>query len=420
MTEENCIKFACPNCGQHIEADSDMVGMDLDCPVCGHPFRVPRNWEMSREECNSYEKCEQNRLPDLNDEPETVHSAHPTITIVRKRKHFFDRCKSKVKTVGIGIAVLLLFVSVGVLTSNEVNKAGPHTTTSDKYGEATRDTVMSDEVQELTTDTAVSDESLITRLRRMKFDVKVEDGGILSVSDTGVDEPVFITEERDGASSRGGRIAVIKAFGPWFVRNGEIIYKIKQRDGWDAIWGDSRYAFIYATRIGSAVSDKKLTVAIRDAKKQTPPIDVDEKYQTRWSILAALRCLSERNFDNRPSDKWVQAMATSLKSCPDDFQKAVLDLFAAIPRQDEDMVTAGGNLGALLGSMNEDNPRGGAIVGGLLGAIVGAAKQEEAAKEQARVFSAKYENVLKTARRYGADPKGDLSDAPFGWDNRRN
>lgn len=33
--------FACPHCGQHLEAESDMVGMKLECPSCGKPLVVP-------------------------------------------------------------------------------------------------------------------------------------------------------------------------------------------------------------------------------------------------------------------------------------------------------------------------------------------------------------------------------------------
>jgi hypothetical protein len=36
------IKFACPQCGQHIACDRDYVDMCLLCPSCGHPMEVPR------------------------------------------------------------------------------------------------------------------------------------------------------------------------------------------------------------------------------------------------------------------------------------------------------------------------------------------------------------------------------------------
>ncbi len=35
------MKFACPKCGQHIETDDDMAGMDAACPTCSAPIKVP-------------------------------------------------------------------------------------------------------------------------------------------------------------------------------------------------------------------------------------------------------------------------------------------------------------------------------------------------------------------------------------------
>ena len=33
--------FTCPHCGQQLEAEQDMVGMELECPACGKPLQVP-------------------------------------------------------------------------------------------------------------------------------------------------------------------------------------------------------------------------------------------------------------------------------------------------------------------------------------------------------------------------------------------
>lgn len=35
--------FNCPHCEQHLEAESDMVGMELNCPTCGQLIRVPES-----------------------------------------------------------------------------------------------------------------------------------------------------------------------------------------------------------------------------------------------------------------------------------------------------------------------------------------------------------------------------------------
>jgi hypothetical protein len=36
------IKFACPQCGQHIACDRDYADMCIVCPACGQPMEVPR------------------------------------------------------------------------------------------------------------------------------------------------------------------------------------------------------------------------------------------------------------------------------------------------------------------------------------------------------------------------------------------
>ena len=33
--------FACPHCGQHLAAEPDMIGVELECPSCGKAIRVP-------------------------------------------------------------------------------------------------------------------------------------------------------------------------------------------------------------------------------------------------------------------------------------------------------------------------------------------------------------------------------------------
>ena len=41
--------FACPHCGQHLAADTDMVGMELECPSCGKALQVPSKPPAQRE-----------------------------------------------------------------------------------------------------------------------------------------------------------------------------------------------------------------------------------------------------------------------------------------------------------------------------------------------------------------------------------
>jgi len=41
LEEHAFITFCCANCGQEIEASTDMVDMEAQCPGCGSPIRVP-------------------------------------------------------------------------------------------------------------------------------------------------------------------------------------------------------------------------------------------------------------------------------------------------------------------------------------------------------------------------------------------
>lgn len=35
------IKFACPECGQHIDAGRELFGEMVECPTCGHLMQAP-------------------------------------------------------------------------------------------------------------------------------------------------------------------------------------------------------------------------------------------------------------------------------------------------------------------------------------------------------------------------------------------
>ena len=35
------LKFACPDCGQHIDAGRELFGELVECPTCGKPMQVP-------------------------------------------------------------------------------------------------------------------------------------------------------------------------------------------------------------------------------------------------------------------------------------------------------------------------------------------------------------------------------------------
>ena len=116
MTEEKSFKFNCPHCGRHLEADYDMVGMKFDCPECSQSLKVPEVGNSSPNDGGDLfaeEYLHPSAPPSEETEPTSLST--PKITVIRKRERFIDRIKNRIKAVGIGVAVLLLFVGVGVI-----------------------------------------------------------------------------------------------------------------------------------------------------------------------------------------------------------------------------------------------------------------------------------------------------------------
>lgn len=105
MVESEGFKFSCPRCGQHLEAEFDMVGMTIDCPGCGQPFEVPP----------FDNECQADAASDAKEETKvTACGAGPKIAVIKRRASFAERCKIRLKAIGIGVGVLLLFVGIGV------------------------------------------------------------------------------------------------------------------------------------------------------------------------------------------------------------------------------------------------------------------------------------------------------------------
>jgi hypothetical protein len=78
--------------------------------------------------------------------------------------------------------------------------------------------------------------------------------------------------------------------------------------------------------------------------------------------------------------------------CPDDFKQVAIDYVDAQARlvrwmqnlsnmTPDTSIDEAANVGATLGSLNQDNPQGGAIMGALLGGLIGAACQEDKRRE---------------------------------------
>ena len=116
MAIENTFKFSCPHCGQHLDAEYDMVGFEFDCPACGQPLTVPEVGNSSPNEGGDLFAEEHLHPSDPpSEETEPMPLSTPKITVIRKRERFIDRIKKRMKAVGIGVAILLLFAGVGVI-----------------------------------------------------------------------------------------------------------------------------------------------------------------------------------------------------------------------------------------------------------------------------------------------------------------
>ena len=92
-----------------------MVGVVFDCPACGRSLTVPEIADVPHDKVILCESETSGHPSDTNGKAGAVCPAPPVITVIRKRERFVDKCKNRLKAVGIGIAVLLLFIGIGVI-----------------------------------------------------------------------------------------------------------------------------------------------------------------------------------------------------------------------------------------------------------------------------------------------------------------
>ena len=120
-------KFACPHCGQHLEAESDWVGMECECPECGKAITVPEppiTTSVAESVAPSIPTAQQ---PAIQTIEKTEEPPPPPliITVVKSREGFFSRNRKWLIPVAGGAAALLLIAGLMVVK----HKSGKRRTT---------------------------------------------------------------------------------------------------------------------------------------------------------------------------------------------------------------------------------------------------------------------------------------------------
>lgn len=120
MTGSYNITFSCPHCGQYLEADSDIVGMSVECPGCRKSLIVPSfDSECQKEMSLGTNTKTKNQSTDEVASGNKRPYVRPSI---RCREFFSKRNKKRLKAIGIGVGLLLLVIGIGVAILSAVNR----------------------------------------------------------------------------------------------------------------------------------------------------------------------------------------------------------------------------------------------------------------------------------------------------------
>ena len=139
MNAENTpatFKFACPHCGQPLEAESDWAGMECECPGCGKALTVPQpaggrlSTAAAGQNATPDAAREDTRPPASPAAPvitvvQDKAAQPPIITVVKHRDGFFARNRKWLIPVAGGAAALLLIVGLVAVK----HKSGKRSTT---------------------------------------------------------------------------------------------------------------------------------------------------------------------------------------------------------------------------------------------------------------------------------------------------
>jgi len=97
------MKFACPACGQRLEAETEMAGRQISCPVCATAVTIPDEVPIEARLENS-SQSQSNRTSPAGETP-----------VAEEQKHAAPTPASRIRTVALvsALSVLLVLLAVG-------------------------------------------------------------------------------------------------------------------------------------------------------------------------------------------------------------------------------------------------------------------------------------------------------------------
>lgn len=269
---------------------------------------------------------------------------------------------------------------------------------------------------------SITEETLLARLNRLDFNASVRDEETIRLSISGGDVPVYISAKAQRDVSGDVCYKAFKVYGKWYIpKTKQSLELLHTRDSKERGWqllpvGNGQCVVMYLQKIRSDISDVKLVdamLSVQRIKLDQFPIRVDDKYQKVWSAyllgvtIYSLEIEDEKAskdeddisgyckrspFNQTNHAKTIAMINDWDNMCPDDFKQVAIDYVDAQARlvrwmqnlsnmTPDTSIDEAANVGATLGSLNQDNPQGGAIMGALLGGLIGAACQEDKRRE---------------------------------------
>ncbi len=121
-TEE--YEFNCPHCGQHLAAEPDMAGMELECPSCGKPVKVPLTLGKTMAASAPEDLAP---LANANSVPNSA-TQHASGDANGKMRIIWNMHKKSI-TIAAIIVVLVLICTIMMISNKQVSKSAQNPST---------------------------------------------------------------------------------------------------------------------------------------------------------------------------------------------------------------------------------------------------------------------------------------------------